>query len=145
MSGKRETAIAALLTKLQTVAGFTVTGRRNAQPDTIATPNNPALLLLCNRDKYGTLQLGRVVKKTMMVFACIYIDTGNDPNAVPDTIINNLLDGVDDALVPDDLAAGRCTLGGAVFAAHIEGEVIRAPGDRTGKGLAIVPINLILP
>jgi len=142
--GKRETALNALLTKITAAGHFSVIGRRNVSPETIATPNAPALLLLTHHEHYTKPQLALPAKKTITVMACIYVDTGNAVNAIPDSVINNLQDYLDDALVPDNLATGFCTLGGAVFSAHIVGDVIRAPGDKSGKGLAIVPIDIIL-
>jgi hypothetical protein len=38
-----------------------------------------------------------------------------------------------------------CRLGGLVASLTINGEVIKAPGDISGKSLAIVPIRILLP
>lgn len=141
----RETAVNALLAKLTGLNAFTNIGRRNVSPETIASPGAPALLLLTHHENYVRLDFAQPPKRTLTVMAVIYIDTGTDENAVPDTILNNLQDAIDGALSVDDRSTGRCTLGGAVFSAHIKGEVIRAPGDKTGKGLAVIPIELILP
>jgi hypothetical protein len=141
----RETAVQALLNKLTGLGVFTNIGRRNTSPETIASPGNPALLLLTHHENYVRAEYAQPPKRTLTVLACVYIDTGTDENAVPDTVLNTLQDAIDGALVADDRSTGRCTLGGAVFSAHIKGEVIRAPGDKTGKGLAVIPIDLILP
>ena len=141
----RETAVNALLTKLTGLGLFTIIGRRNVSPETIATPNNPALLLLTHHENYVRLDFAQPPKRTLTVMAVVYIDTGTDENAVPDTVLNTLQDAIDGALSADDRSTGRCTLGGVVFSAHIKGEVVRAPGDKTGKGLAVIPIELVLP
>lgn len=84
-------------------------------------------------------------KRVFNVKAAVYNDVGNDENAIPASVINPLLDGLDAALMPDDPIGNRCTLGGVVYSALIEGEIKKAPGDITGKGLAVVPIELTMP
>ena len=83
--------------------------------------------------------------RTMTVMAIVYIDVGSNVNAIPDSVINPIQDAIDTALLPDDSTTGRCTLGGIVFSAMIKGEVIAAPGDKTGKGLALIPIEICIP
>jgi hypothetical protein len=55
------------------------------------------------------------------------------------------LDRLDQALAPDNLLTGRCTLGGMVYSCIMDGDVEKAPGDVTGKSLAVVPISIVLP
>ncbi len=142
----REDAINALLAVLAPAgSGYKSIGRRNAAPENFTPETTPALMLLCHSDEYMRPSPSVPPKRKMVVLAIIYVDSGTDANAVPDTTINGLLDAIDAALVPDNQALGRCTLGGRVYSAMIDGNVERAPGDVTGKSLAIVPIKIEIP
>ena len=141
----REQAVEALLAKLQTVATFKTVTRRNRRPDTILAAATPALMLLEHSDAYPARPSNAPPVRRLMLRAMIYVDTGNDQNAVPSAILNPILDAIDAALAPDDPARGQCTLGGLVQSVVIAGTIIRAPGDVTGKSLAAVPLEILLP
>jgi hypothetical protein len=145
MAASRETIINALFTKLVTSGQFNTTGRRNRDPESIAPEQTPALLLVEHTEKYAIPSPSLPAKRMINLRAILYTDVGDDDNAIPATVINNLLDGVDAALVPDDPTSQRCTLGGLVYSVKIDGDVIKAPGDVTGKGLAIVPLQILIP
>lgn len=142
----REQVMAALQTLLTGAYSFSggVT-RRNQSPETIATPGNPALVLLTHHESYERQSPSLPYRRVMTVLAIVYIDVGTDPNAIPDTYLNNAQDAIDAVMKPDNPVVGRNTLGGLVYSAMIKDQVTRAPGDRTGKGLAIIPIEIILP
>lgn len=144
MSATRETIIAALLAKLTAAATWGEVGRRNRDPNNIATPGAPALLLLKHHEHYDAPSLNIPAKRTMNMLAVIYIDVGVDENGIPDAILNPLQDAIDAALAADT-PQGFCTLGGLVASCRISGEVTNAPGDITGKGLAILPIDILIP
>ncbi len=61
--------------------------------------------------------------------------------------MNVALDALDAALAPTgaDIAAGRQTLGGAVYDCRITGVPVRDVGDLDGDGLAVVSVRLVLP
>lgn len=141
----REQAINALLAKLAATAEFATVGRRNRSPETIASVSTPALMLVEASEEYKRPSPSVPPIRTLRVSAIIYYDVGDNENAIPASVINPLLDGFDAALVPDDPISGRCTLGGLVYSVLIEGEMLKAPGDVTGKGLAVVPIAIVLP
>jgi hypothetical protein len=141
----RETIITALFEKLAASGEFVTTGRRNRDPESIPTNQTPALLLVEHSEKYDVQSRNLPAKRIINLRAIIYTDVGDDDNAIPATIINNMLDGVDAALAPDSPQTGFCTLGGLAYSVKIDGDVIKAPGDVTGKGLAIVPIQILIP
>ena len=145
MSASRETIINALFAKLSASSAFATAGRRNRDPESIPTSQTPALLLVEHSEKYIVQAIPLPSKRTINLRAIIYTDVGNDDNAIPATVVNNCLDAIDAALKPDDLQSQRCTLGGLAYSAKIEGDVVKAPGDVTGKGLAIVPIQILIP
>ena len=68
----------------------------------------------------------------------------SDPEAVPASTNNLILDAIESAFLPDD-ATGCCTLGGLVRHCWIEGEVFKDPGDLDGQALLIAPIKILVP
>ena len=141
----REQIMAALLTRLQGTGQFTVVTRRNAAPETIATPGQPALVLVKHHERYEKKTTTLKPVRVMIVLAIIYIDVGAVANAIPDSILNPIQDAIDTALAPDNPQYNTCTLGGLAQSCLINGEVISAPGDKTGKGTVIIPIEITLP
>ncbi|QXX74239.1 hypothetical protein [Methylovirgula sp. HY1] len=139
----REQAVAALFARLTQSGAFVTSTRRNRAPENFTPAQTPALVLVGDSEIYVQPAPSQPIR-TMMLKALVYFDCGSDENAIPDQQLNNALDAIDQALVPDDFQSDRCTLGGLVFVAEIEGKVIRAPGDVTGKSLALVPIKLVL-
>lgn len=77
----------------------------------------------------------------------VYIDTGLDPNTVPDTVLNNLLDAIDTTLAPKPYAPNEPpgTLNGIVSYARVEGEIIRMPGYLDGQGKVLLTIKVLVP
>ncbi len=144
-SATREQIMTALLALLQAAYPFAVVGRRNVTPDTIAKPGQPALILLKQHEfiKNGGLSPQTAVR-TMHVLACCYFDASDNENAVPDAKINEMTEAIDVALrKPDNFMTGCVTLGGKCQSVKISGQIDNAPGDQTGKGLAIIPIEIV--
>lgn len=144
MAATREQAMAAVFTLLKSAYAFDVSTRRNAAPETLVVPGQTAFVLVKEAEKIERKAVNIPGKVTLYLRALIYTDAGENPNLVPDSIINPIHDAIDKALAPDS-PNGCCTLGGLVFAAYINGEVFNAPGDRSGKGVASIPIEIILP
>jgi hypothetical protein len=144
MSGTREQITQALLARLTAAAAWGASGRRNRDPNNIASPNEPALLLIKHHEHYERVGHNMPPRRTMNMMAIVYIDAGSDENGIPDAILNPIQDAIDAALAPDT-PQGFCTLGGLVASCIIAGEVTNAPGDMTGKGLAIIPIDILIP
>jgi hypothetical protein len=143
----RETAIEALFTALKSAYAFGEATRRLDSPDTIARRGVPGLGLVVHSESYVRSSPNLPPKRKMLVKAIIYIDASGDEyaNVIPDAVLNPIKDAFDAALKPDNQVTGNCTLGGVVYSAIINGEVIQAPGDKTGKGLAVMPIEILLP
>ncbi len=145
MAATREQIMEALQTRLTAAYAFGAVTRRNASPETIATPGSPALVLIKHHETYHRQSPSLPPRRTMVVLAIVYIDTGSNVNLIPDAIINPIQDAIDTALLPDDLQQNRCTLGGLAFSVMISGELIAAPGDKLGKGLIVIPIEVVMP
>jgi hypothetical protein len=140
----RETAVAALFSRLTATSAFVAASRRNSKPENFTTLNTPALLLVEHSELYEQPNLG-VPKRMIYLTGMIYVNVGNDQNKIPGTLMNNALDAIDAALTPGPAEMGRCTLGGLVYAVTIKGKVIRAPGEITGLSAAYFPVEIILP
>ena len=141
---RREAIYVALLDLLTTTGSFKVVSRRNRAPETIGPDLSPALFLLEKGETYHVISPGMPTKRCLRVAACFYNDVGSDLNATPTTVVNDALDALDRALTPD-VATGRMTLGGLVYSVKITGDTEGSPGDREGKAVAIVPIEIVLP
>ena len=141
----REAVSEALFAKLQSTGAFPTATRRNASPETIALPGQPALVLAKHHERYEKKGIAVPPVRTITFVAILYIDVGAVAAAIPDAILNPLQDAIDAALVADNGQTGACTLGGLVQSAMIVGEPLMSPGDKTGRGTAIIPIEVILP
>ena len=145
MPATREQAIEALFSRLTGAYAFSAATRRLASPETLAPAGGSALALVVHHEDYHRQSPSAPPRRTLTALAIAYVNVGGDPNAVPDAVLNPIKDAIDAALKPDDPVTGRCTLGGLVFSVTIDGEVIQAPGDKLGQGLAVMPIKLVLP
>ena len=146
MATTREAALAALLTALSSAATFGVVTRRLLAPEQMCSIGSPGLALVVHHEEYHRPNFAVPPKRTITASVLIYVNAGAaNPNAVPDSLLNPIIDGIDTALKADNGASNLCTLGGLVYACGVRGEVIRAPGDKTGLGVAILPVEIILP
>ena len=145
MAATREQAIEALAARLATAYAFGTVTRRVTSPTTLGQPGAPGLGIVVHHESYHRPALNVPPRRTMFVSAIVYVATGNNANAIPDAILNPIKDAIDAALARDNFATGFCTLGGVVEACGIRGEVVQAPGDQLGQGLALIPIEIVLP
>lgn len=145
----RKQVAAALLKQMTDGGPFFKYGRRLVAPEAAASPGKPALFLIKPNEHYEHDGAGTPPTRTLKFFAVIYTDVGDEVNAVPADVIDDLVDWIDGALAPsvvDQLSGGgRQTLGGLVHNCRVTGEPDFAPGDVPGKGTTVVPIDVILP
>lgn len=141
----REQIAAALLAAVKAQGYFVTTGRRARDPSTVGPSESPACFLVVSHEKIQSEPGARPPLRTLSFTAFVYNDIGVAPNAYPETALNAAMEALEAALAPDNPAAKTCTLGGLVYAALLRGDVHRAPAELTGKALALVPIDVILP
>lgn len=141
----REQIMTALLAVLSSTGDFVTISRRNRSPDSIGPAQSPALFLLDSSEEYERKSPSVWPIRRMKVKAIFYNDVGNDQNVIPSTAINNILDALDLAFQSDSASTGRFTLGKLVQSCMIDGEVEKAPGEITGKSIAVVPIEIVIP
>ncbi len=141
----REAVLDALLAKVQALGYFVSTGRRARDPATIGPAQSPACFLVVSSEEIARPSQNLSAIRTLTVSAFLYNDIGAAPNLYPETALNNAMEQLEAALAPDNPRTQFCTLGGLVYAAYLKGTVHRAPAELTGKALAIVPIEIMLP
>jgi hypothetical protein len=122
--------------------GFQTIGRRLIPWSKCSA--QPALFL---RDLSEELEYQHSILQVQTITAqiVIYSNAGQDPDAVPLTVLNNLLDAIQSALAPDDPAQQRCTLGGLVFWCRLSGKIDKDPGDIGGQAVAVVDALITVP
>lgn len=145
MSTTREAALTALLAAIQATGYFTATGRRARDPSSVGTGQSPACFLVRSGEDIRRDTSAKPAIRILKVHAFVYNDVGAEPNAIPETALNNAMEALESALAIDNHALNTCTLGGLVYAAYLRGEVITAPAELTGKAMQIVPIEIVLP
>ena len=86
----------------------------------------------------------RLSKYSDFLKIVIYHNVGVDPNAIPATESNLILDAIQ-AVFPSNDPDLRQTLGGLVHHCFISGKVFKDPGDLDNQALIIVPIKILVP
>ena len=145
MNPSRERVAIALFTLLQGMGNAFATYSR--RPKLFAdAPALPALYMGQIPEHYeyphGTATPAMV---TMEFGIWIYGNFAEDPNVIPDTAFNNLLDLLDTTMGGYAVNGQPQTLGGIVSHAWIEGEVLRAPGWLNGQGEVFLQIKVLVP
>ncbi|MDR3508428.1 MAG: hypothetical protein P4L64_11070 [Caulobacteraceae bacterium] len=106
----------------------------------------PAQPALCQAEHDETVsEVTRLPSRTTLAASwLIYHDVGKDPDAVPASETNLILDAVQSLFPTNDPDAVQ-TLGGLVRHCFISGKIFKDPGDLDGQGLIIVPITILVP
>lgn len=144
MNDVHEPVLEALFTQLQYVAPFQTKERRVQHWSLVSA--QPALFLrhIGTTDEHAGDQFFTIT--TLECEIWIYANGGKDPNATPDVELNYLVQKVRQSFVADgDYGDTRCTLGGLVYWARIEGKSDYSPGDQGGQAIARIPVRITLP
>jgi hypothetical protein len=137
----REPIYAALFAKVSPIAGLKTVSRRLRHWDDVPDYEQPALFQVQKRE----LQVPRKGLPPKITLECelyLYVNSGNDLNATPATVINPLMDAIAHALKPD--VNGVQTLGGTVSHCWIEGEVLSDEGYLGPQGVLIIPVKILV-
>jgi len=123
--------------------GFLATGRRLKMWTQV--PQQPALFLRSD-DEQSEWSEGIVLEQlTIRAEAYLYSNAGSNPDAVPETMLNNLLDALDTALEPDNPLTHQFTLGGLVAWCRKVGRTEKDTGDLDGQAIAQVHLEILVP
>ncbi len=145
MSITREQVSQALFSLITSKINFSSQSRRLRAPEAIDPEQQPAFFLVEHLENFERRSPALPAKRIWYYYAIVSMDAGADENVVPVSTVNNLLDQIEAALAPDDRSTNCCRLSGLVESVIIEGDVIKASGDVTGKAEAMVPIRVVVP
>jgi hypothetical protein len=142
----REAAFSALFDTLSNAFAWGMASRRLRLWSEVPAAMRPALFQLESGPESYAWTSAATPRRTIEARLFLYFDS-RDPFTPGAATINAALDAIDAALTPrsNDLAAGRQTLGGAVYDCKISGVPVRDTGDMDGDGLAVVSVRLVLP
>ncbi len=144
MTASREAIYTALFNRLSAAAAFKTKSRRVKLWSDVNAADKPALFLAQRGESYKQGNEATPQRVTLKADVIIYTNVGKDPNVIPSTSLNDLVDAVDAALA-GDVVTGRQTLGGLVSHCWIEGDILLEPGDLDGDGLAVIPVRILIP
>lgn len=132
----REAIYAAFWTKVSSAAGFVTKSRRLKHWNDVTPAEQPALYM-SQRHELAATKTGEPAIWKLEGDLYIYVTVGDD--SPPAIQLNPLVDAVCATLAPDLITTGKCTLGGLVHFARIEGEIETDEGTLGSQAVAILP------
>lgn len=145
--GKRETVANALISLLATATingspAFVKVGRNAKIWSNVDAADQPAMYLIHYGDSVVQKQSFGLPKYTFHFVIMIYIRADAGPDAVPDTVINQMLDAIGLAL--QSIPPGeKQTLGGLVENAWVEGEILIDSGILDQQCVIQIPVKVV--
>lgn len=149
----REAIWAALFAWFKAQLGnqFRTMGRKHVMPPGLVTADQPAFFQVAAKERHIPDKVpGAPAKLLLRGLLILYaFDDSPDENigaetVLAETTINNLLEAIDGALVPDDFGTGKFTIGGLVTHCWIEGETDIDPGIFGPQCAAILPLFILV-
>lgn len=141
----REPIYEALFNLVWNAAPFKTHSRRWKPWDQVT--DQPAIFMTQNAEDWRRVR-GMPPVVSLEVDLVIYSNVGEDPNALISPPLNALIQAVASALKPtspNDVALNVQTLGGLVFRAWIEGQVMIREGMIAGQAIAVIPVKILIP
>jgi len=142
----REQISVAFFNLIKSAASFTATSRRFVHWDQVNETQMPFLTMV----KTGELRARQsegLPTLTINAHVFVYLSAGMDPDDVPDSAMNAVLDAIDAAVAPsgaDAVTGNRQTLGGLVSHCYPLGPVFIDTGDIDGKAVAAIPFQILV-
>jgi hypothetical protein len=143
----REQVSAAFFDLVAGAADFAATSRRFVHWDQVNETQMPFLTML-KTGEVRARQAESLPTLTINAHVFVYLSAGMDPEDVPDTAMNTLLDAIDAAVAPsgaDALGSNKQTLGGLVSHCYPLGPAFIDTGDIDGKAVAAIPFQILVP
>jgi hypothetical protein len=144
----REAVAVALFNAVSSIAGLRTTGRRLIDFTDVDVTNMPALFVRERPEHYERTQNGMKAlppKRVMWFDVFIYTADPQEGSVLPITQLNDLIDAVEVAMLPD-ATTGAGSLGGIVSEARINGQILIGDNlTNDGKSIAVIPIEVIRP
>jgi hypothetical protein len=139
----REQVWVAVLARLGNAVGAVTVSRKLVPFDQVPAESQPAFFLVQSREEHRQ-KAGLPAILTLKGDIFMYTNSGGNDTVIASTQINGMLDALDAAFAFDDVARGRCTLGGIVQHAWIDGETLIAEGQMGAQAVAIVPFAILV-
>lgn len=137
----RETIYSTLFSKLILATGVKTSSRILKMYSEVDVQDQPALFQIQTGETPHQVKT-MPVKWTMTVDIYLYINRGGDPKAIPSQQLNNMIDNIENALLPNQ--DGFQTLGGLVSHCWINGKIQTSEGILGEQEVAIIPIEMYL-
>ena len=139
----REPIYAALFARVAGAAGFVTAERRRRHWSDVSPAEQPALFQYQKGEVAAVKALGAPTVWTLRVELHLYAHS-SDPHSSPATVLNPLLDAVENALAPNAVT-GIQDLGlpATVQHAYIAGKVETDEGALGDQAVAIVPVEIL--
>jgi hypothetical protein len=137
----RELIYSTLFTLLKTVPNLNYTSRRLRHWDDMGNGNMPAMFLMQGKET-STVKTGMPNIWTLHAEVYVYINAGSDPNVVPYSILNPIVDNIIHLFDSKNLQQGKQTLGGLVHTVKVNGTVENDGGALGPIAIAIIPLEI---
>ena len=140
----REPIYAALFALVSAATGIVTSSRRLRSFADVSSAECPALFMTQHTETQA-VQTKIPGRWTLHVELAVFVNTGaNDPNIVPVSVLNPILDCICTTLVPPAPLAEQ-TLGGLVARCRIAGAIEIVEGVQDSTALAVIPVEIYLP
>ncbi len=133
------------LTHPDLVGKFVTTSRYLKHFDTVAPEQMPALFMAEGGEQWTKPGKGIPAKRVLMPHLAMYCSTAQPDAILPATLINNLMDVVDEVIEQPGVPSNTQTLGGLVEHVYLEGQVEIYEGYLQDKSIVLVPLTIMLP
>lgn len=124
---------------------FVTSGRYLKHFETVAPEQMPALFMAQGGEQWTKIGKGIPAKRILMPHLAMYCSTAQPDSILPATLINNLLDVVDQVVEHPGNPQNVQTLGGLVEHVYLEGQVEIYEGYLQDKSIVLVPLTVLLP
>lgn len=141
---QREPIYAALFALVAAAAGIKTSSRRIKSFADTAAGDTPAVFMEQKKEQsvVGTNMPG---KWSLHVDLVVLVNTGgNDPNVIPTTVLNPIIDDIVTKLVPPAPLPEQ-NLGGLVTRCRVDGTIEIVEGAQGDQALAIIPVVVFTP
>jgi hypothetical protein len=147
MQTPREQIYLALYTLLQGITDWNFVDRQFHVITEISEGQFPAMMMCQSKEKAEVTGRGIPIRWRLLVEVVIYVDTTNDLESIPASLINPLIDAVELAIQPDVGNQSNLpqTLGGLVSQCRINGEIETDEGKLGARGWVVIPVEITVP
>lgn len=135
----REEIMQALFNVVRDCGHWKTASRRLQLWSNVPSADKPAVFVVKKGEVHPASTDGTGVRIEAEIF--IYMDSTGQ--GVPDSMMNPFIDGIANALAPNQLT-GLQTLGGLVQHCWIEGKIMQDSGDMDGDGVAVIPVKMLI-